>query len=89
MNVPTSVVIILNKTDRSIINLLIDQNKKLGLTRDNIAILLEIPRTTLYESLTKLEISGIVNKKNAPRRKGTTGRPQINWTLTGYFENEY
>ena len=50
------------------------------LTRDRLVILTGIPRTTIYESLHRLELLRLV-KKYSNNNTGKRGRPKILWSL--------
>ncbi|MFW9997177.1 MAG: helix-turn-helix domain-containing protein [Candidatus Odinarchaeota archaeon] len=56
-----------NPTDLQVIEIL---NEKGGMTRGDLAKIIKIPRSTLYDSLTRLQLAGLVNKYGNKTKKG-------------------
>jgi DNA-binding transcriptional ArsR family regulator len=64
---------IYNPIDLQVLDVL---NQRGGMTRGKLVLLTKIPRSTLYDSLTRLQIAGLVNKY--ARKSGTgPGRPLV------------
>ncbi|MHA2299218.1 MAG: winged helix-turn-helix domain-containing protein [Candidatus Hodarchaeales archaeon] len=62
-----------NPTDLQVLEVL---SQRGGMTRGDLVRLTKIPRSTLYDSLTRLQLAGLVNKF-AKKSKTGPGRPLV------------
>ncbi|MHA1450961.1 MAG: helix-turn-helix domain-containing protein [Candidatus Hodarchaeales archaeon] len=62
-----------NSTDYEVLQLL---NQKGGMTRGELVRMTNIPRSTLYDSLSRLQLYGLVNKFKKKAKSGP-GRPLV------------
>jgi len=67
----------LNDLDRKIITLLQENGP---MTRDEIVKHLNVPRTTVYDHLVKMMLSGIIEKYSISKKK--RGRPKVFYRVT-------
>lgn len=75
----------LRDTDKRVIAvLLIHTTQELGLQRHRISELIEKPRSTIYDSLSRLETLKVVESKS--HKKHRIGRPSVFWSLTNYWK---
>ncbi|MFW9990607.1 MAG: helix-turn-helix transcriptional regulator [Candidatus Odinarchaeota archaeon] len=62
-----------NPTDLQVLEVLSERG---GMTRGDLVKITKIPRSTLYDSLTRLQLAGVVNKF-AKKSKTGPGRPLV------------
>ncbi len=66
-----------NRTDKVVFHTL---NERQPLTRSELVKITNIPRSTLYDSLSRLILRGVVRKY--PEKRSTPGRPKVYYECT-------
>lgn len=77
--------IVLRRNDKTIIEILLVQDKELGLQRDEISKISKIARTTVFDSLTRLERINIVDSDIRSIARNNIGRRGTFWSLTNHY----